>query len=320
MMKRITSLLLGLIMAAPATWGSYLDHPKAEQFIRQLVAEDGFREADVRRWLDAAEKQPKILEAIARPAERVLEWRDYRKIFLTYDRIEKGRAFLKAQQPTLERAEGTFGVPKRIITAIVGVETRYGRHKGGYRVVDALSTLAFDYPPRSAFFGKELREFFLMTREQKMDPLTVKGSYAGAMGYGQFIPSSYRRYAVDFDGDGVANILTNVEDAIGSVANYFAEHGWKKGQPVAVRVSPKTPVADEWLPGKQKPVHTLAQLKTIGITDPLGQPGDTPARLIRLEGEQGTEYWLTFHNFYVITRYNHSDMYAMAVYQLSEAY
>ncbi|RMF17952.1 MAG: lytic murein transglycosylase B [Gammaproteobacteria bacterium] len=318
-LSHLVSLILACAVSA-AVQASYLEHPRAQAFMQSLIEKDGFDEADIKRWLAAAERQQKILDAIARPAERVLEWKDYRKIFVTEDRIRKGRDFMKAQMETLDRAEHTFGVPARIITAIIGVETRYGRHRGGYRVLDALSTLAFDYPPRSAFFEKELRQFLLMTREQNMDPLMLKGSYAGAMGFGQFIPSSYRRYAVDFDGDGIADILDNVTDAIGSVANYFVEHGWQTGKPVAVRVQPAGAVPEDLLPDKQKPVHSVGDLMAAGVPNPLNVPADLPARLIRLEGADGPEYWMTFHNFYVITRYNHSDMYAMAVYQLSEAF
>ena len=248
-----------------------------------------------------------------------MEWSGYRKIFITKDRIKKGKAFLKKYHTTFERAEKTYGVPTNIIAAILGVETRYGQQKGSYRVIDALSTLAFDYPPRSKFFKSELEQVFLLAKEQKFEPLDLIGSYAGAMGYGQFIPSSYRHYAVDFDGDGVADILNNPVDAIGSIANYFAKHKWHTNETVTFQVDIENNKGeyDDLIYKSLKPKHTLANVKAVGIDVEAGLALDQLAKLQLLQGAKGEEFWVTLHNFYVITRYNHSHLYAMAVHQLA---
>lgn len=311
---------VALVIGALPSFGSasYLQDPEAQAFADKMRSEYGFEEQSLERWLSAAEKQQKIIDAISRPAEKTLEWSDYRRIFLTEDRIQGGKAFIEEHQETFARAEADLGLSRYYAAAILGVETRYGRHRGNYRVLDALATLAFDYSPRGSFFRKELEHFLLLTREQGFDPLVLKGSYAGAMGYGQFISSSYRAYAIDFDADGVADILENPTDAIGSIANYFARHGWKPGQPVAEKVT----VNDEQrklAETRLKPSRTLGDFRAAGVEVVAGLHDSAPARLLRLEGETGTEYWLTYHNFYVITRYNHSSLYAMAVMQLAQA-
>ncbi|MDX1452371.1 MAG: lytic murein transglycosylase B [Oleiphilaceae bacterium] len=297
---------------------NYLEHPEVAGFIREMVAEHEFDQASLEQLFAQAEKKQSILDAIARPAEKRLEWKGYRKIFLTEDRIAKGRAFVKEHAETLARAERELGVPPHIIAAIIGVETRYGRHKGSYRVIDALSTLAFDYPPRSKFFRKELAQALLLAREQGFEPLALKGSYAGAMGYGQFIPSSYRHYAIDFDGDKVADILDNPVDAIGSVANYFKQHKWRSGEAVAMPVSVQGKKYEGVLHDSLKLKHRVADLRAAGVTVPKGVADDKQAKLLALQGAEGLETWLALHNFYVITRYNHSHLYAMAVHQLSQ--
>ena len=212
------------------------------------------------------------------------------------------------------------------IVAIIGVETRYGRISGGYRVLDALTTLAFDYPPRASFFRGELTQYLLLAREEGRDPLWFMGSYAGAMGYGQFIPSSYRAYAVDFDGDGLRDIWTNESDAIGSVANYFSRHGWARDKPVVVRVTVTDDAADAVANESLILKRTVAELVALGVSIPpaeedsaeVGLSADEKAGLYRMALEEGTEYWLGLHNFHVITRYNHSRLYALAVHQLSQ--
>jgi membrane-bound lytic murein transglycosylase B len=212
-------------------------------------------------------------------------------------------------------------VPAEIIVAIIGVETYYGRIAGSYRVIDALSTLAFDYPPRSEFFTSELKSYLILTRQQGFDPLALKGSYAGAMGYGQFMPSSFLGYAVDFDGDGISDIWNNPVDAIGSVANYFKEHGWRQGEAVVTGATVKGEVPLQWFVQGRKnlqPEHTVAEFATAGVIADKPVPGDTLASAMQFELKNGYEYWLGFHNFYVITRYNHSAMYAMCVHQLSQ--
>lgn len=311
-----TTLVSASLLGSSLASASYADHPEAKAFIDEMVSKHQFDKKELEGIFKEAEKKESILKAISRPAEKRLEWKGYRKIFLTKDRIKKGVKFMETHADTLARAEKQFGVPAHIITAIIGVETRYGGNKGSYRVVDALSTLAFDYPPRSKFFRKELAQVFLLSKEQGFNALDLVGSYAGAMGYGQFIPSSYRHYAVDFDGDNVADILNNPVDAIGSVANYFAEHKWKSGEPVAFETTISGDV-EALTHKKLKPSHKLSELKTAGVSVPDGYEPDQIAKLQPLQGANGEENWVTLHNFYVITRYNHSHLYAMAVYQLA---
>ena len=289
------------------------------KFIEQLVAEHDFDRGYVESVLASGDTQQKILEAMRRPAEKTKAWYEYRAIFITPKRIEAGAEFLAEHQARLQRIADETGVPAEVLAAIVGVETFYGRRTGSFRVIDALGTLAFDYPPRSRFFRGELEQFFLLAREEEIDINDALGSYAGAMGPPQFIPSSYRAYAVDGDGDGRRDLLGNWDDILASVANYFVAHKWRPGEPVFF--------AGEALPGQQPPVSdnklklrdTVASLQKRGIQLNGNLPGDTPAALFDLEGENSREYWVGFHNAYVITRYNRSVMYALAVYQLSEA-
>jgi len=298
---------------------NYNENKLADELIQEMVEKHNFSQADLEPLFVSAIKKQNVLDAISRPAEKRLTWKEYRKIFLTKTRIANGVTFWEENKATLEKAEAEFGVPSEIIVAIIGVETLYGKRKGTFRVIDALSTLAFDYPPRSQFFRRELVEFLLLAREQKQDPLALTGSYAGAMGYGQFIPSSYRAYAIDYDKDGFADIWNNTEDAIGSVANYFKRHNWKTGEQVVVR-SRVQKNYDEGIVNKSlKPSMNVGELEALGFKSvkPL-KAANAPASAIRLEGEWGAEYWLGLHNFYVITRYNHSRLYAMAVWQLSQ--
>lgn len=314
--KQWLGLVVFLTLALPLS-ASYLEHPEAQSFIEYMHSEHGFARAELEPLFQGADKKQSILDAISRPAEKRLDWKAYRKIFLTEDRIKKGREFVVEHRATLERAERELGVPPHIVAAIIGVETRYGRHKGSYRVVDALSTLAFDYPPRSKFFRKELVQFLLLAREQGFSADALKGSYAGAMGYGQFIPSSYRHYAIDFDGDKVADILDNPVDAIGSVANYFKQHKWRSGEPVTMPVTASGDNFRALLHDSLKLKHSVAELREAGVNIPEVLAGESKAKLLDLNGAEGEELWLALHNFYVITRYNHSRLYAMAVYQLA---
>ena len=309
----------GCLMCLMSSANAYIENAQAQAFINMMVEKHGFKRDYLERVIGEAQRNQSILDAISRPAEKVLTWGEYRDIFVTQTRIDQGKEFMAAQNDTLQRAEDTYGVPKQIIAAILGVETRYGRHRGGYRVVDSLATLSFDYPPRSTFFASQLEAFFLLVREQKFDPLTIMGSYAGAMGYGQFIPSSYRDFAVDFDGDNVVDIIDNPVDAIGSVANYFSRHGWKKGGAVVVPAKAIDKVDSAVMNPKGRPETTVAALSALGLQEEQTLPADTKVLPIEFEGKQGVEYWLGLDNFYVITRYNHSHMYAMAVYQLSQA-
>ena len=305
--------------ASPLQAGPYNETPESCEFVREMSERYGFEAERVSAILANAQRRDSILEAISRPAEKRLEWHEYRRIFMRDERIEQGVSFLRKHQEAFERAEREYGVPASIVAAIIGVETWYGTYKGKYRVLDALATLAFDYPPRSRFFRSELAQYLLMTREQGFDPMALTGSYAGAMGYGQFISSSYRHYALDFDGDDVADILTNPVDAIGSVANYFHAHRWQTGEPVAERVSDSLPKSSPLLTGELRPTLTVTDYQQAGIIPKMDVPGDAKARALRLVGDEGSELWLTYHNFYVITRYNHSHLYAMAVHQLAGA-
>ncbi len=314
------SLLVSGVLGAFASvaQADYSNHPEAIRFTNDMVQKHGFTATEVTAWLRKAEKKQAILDAIARPAEKSKIWKDYRPIFIVPMRITNGVAFMREHQDALAKAEKEYGVPAEIIVAIIGVETNYGKNMGSYRVIDALTTLAFDYPPRAPFFRSELENYLLLTREQKHNPLEFKGSYAGAMGYGQFMPSSYRNFAVDFTGDGFTDIWNNPTDAIGSVANYFKKHGWQTGKKVVVPASlsaPRTAIAfNNIVP----PAVSVAEWKKLGVAPSVRIAKNLPAIAIEFDGANGLEYWLGLQNFYTITRYNRSPMYAMAVYQLSE--
>ena len=322
------ALLLGL--TSLALYGSvhadYADRADVQAYVAEVAAEHGFEEAELLELFGQAARKDNILESIARPAERRLEWFEYRNIFLKEPRINQGLAFWAANEATLAQAEERYGVAPEYVVAIIGVETRYGRIKGGYRVLDALTTLAFDYPPRASFFRGELTQYLLLAREEGRDPLWFTGSYAGAMGYGQFIPSSYRAYAVDFDGDGLRDIWSNESDAIGSVANYFSRHGWVPGKPVAFRVTVTDDAADAVANESLNLKRTVAELVALGVSIPpaevnsaqAGLAEEEKAGLYRMALEEGMEYWLGLNNFHVITRYNRSRLYALAVHQLSQ--
>ena len=301
----------------PATAG-YSEQPKVQAFMDDMVSKHGFSKDELTRIFEQAERRDDILELMSKPAEKRLRWFEYRKIFLTQSRIEGGVQFWEQYADILELAEAEYGVDPQVIVAIIGVETRYGKNTGRHRVLDALSTLAFDYPPRSEFFTSELEQFLILTRENDIDLLSAKGSYAGAMGYGQFIPSSYRNYAVDFDASGTRDLWNSPMDIIGSVANYFKQHGWQHGGVVA---TPATVTGDDYqtvLDLGYKPNTVLDAMRHDGITPATHLPDDLVAALMAFDQPDGPEYWLGFNNFYVITRYNHSPLYAMAVYQLSE--
>jgi len=306
----------------------YLQREQVKSLIAELVSQDQ-DEARLRDVLGGAQCQPKILKSIARPAEKTHTWATYQKIFLQESRVQKAVEFANTHAGTLSRAEQTYGVPREIILAIIGVETRYGDHMGSYRVVDALATLGYDYPPRGSFFRKQLKALFELEHHAHIDAETITGSYAGAMGYGQFIPTSYQAYAVDFDNDGVTDLVNNPVDAIGSVANYFSEHNWQPGLPVAARAHLDGTGYVSLAKKGYKPSFTLTQANNAGVTalscndDRLVSeycfdlPASTRVALLDLTGAEGAEFWLATDNFYVITRYNHSRLYAMAVLQLS---
>lgn len=286
-------------------------------FIDEMVQKHGFDRRQLDAWFKNVEFREDIIQTISRPAESK-PWHQYRPIFLQRARIEGGAEFWERNADALRRAEAQFGVPPQIIVAIIGVETRYGSHKGKHRVIDALATLAFEYPPRAKFFRSELEHYLLLTREEKLDPLEMKGSYAGAFGQPQFISSSYRRYAIDFDGDGKRDLWQNSTDAVGSVANYLKENAWERGGIVAVPATVNGTAFEALLKDGLKPVRPWKDIKAQGVAAQESLPETVPAALLAFEQEQGPEYWLGLQNFYVITRYNRSPLYAMAVYQLSE--
>ncbi|MDH3526086.1 MAG: lytic murein transglycosylase B [Gammaproteobacteria bacterium] len=303
--------------AAPGSPG-YIDHPEARAFIDEMAARHDFSRAELTAIFSQAQRREDILELMRRPAEKQLAWHEYRKIFLTQSRIDGGIAYWNQHADILSKAERELGVDAQIIVAIIGVETRYGGNTGSHRVLDALATLAFDYPPRSKFFRGELEQYLVLAHEENIDLLSTKGSYAGAMGYGQFIPSSYRHYAVDFDQDGKRDLWNSPMDIIGSVANYIHEHGWELGATVTLPASVSGDGYNAVLKQGLKPHTAMKQLQQAGITPATPLPDKTLAALITLENKDGPGYWLALNNFYVITRYNRSPLYAMAVYQLSE--
>lgn len=317
--QKITSLLLlaCLVGITPLATAALIKRSDFQTFVDDMAERHQFNPKLLTRLFADVQKRQDILDAISRPAEGK-PWYQYRPIFIKQSRIQGGVDFWQQHEATLARAEQIYGIPPQIIIAIIGVETRYGQHTGNYRVLDSLSTLAFHYPPRSSFFLSELEQFLLLAREEQIDPTSVKGSYAGAMGQPQFISSSYRRYAVDFDGDGKRDLWNNTDDVIGSVAHYFYKHGWRPGQPIAFPVEVKGKQYQRLVDKGIKPETALKQFKRHGIKVPAGYISDYDAALLEFELEQGHEYWAGLKNFYVITRYNHSALYAMAVYQLSE--
>ena len=300
---------------------NYAQREDVKQFIDEMVDQHQFDRAYLEQKFATAKRLDNVLESIAKPAEKELTWKQYRPIFVTSKRTTKGKVFIQQHRETLARAEKKYGVPVEIIAAIIGVESYYGKHTGKYTIFDSLTTLGFDYPKRSKFFKSELKQFLLLSKEENIDVDEMTGSYAGAMGMPQFISSSYRRYAVDFDGDGKRDLWNSVSDVIGSVANYFSEHGWQPGDTVVHQALVKNTsvVKGE---NKLKPYESIAQFKQQGVTmkqsPKAGFDDKQLATLLTLEGKKGDEHWLGLKNFYVITRYNHNEMYAMAVFQLSE--
>lgn len=301
---------------APVAPHPFEDKTNIDIFISEMVKEHQFDGQQLKILFDKARLQPAILDAIARPAESK-PWYDYRPIFVNRERIQGGVTFLNTHAALLAKASDQYGVPPQIMTAIIGVETRYGKQSGSYLVLDSLSTLAFNYPPRSPFFRGELKQYLLMSREENLDPLDQRGSYAGAMGMPQFIPSSFRRFAVDFDADGKRDLWTNYADVIGSIGNYFEKHGWRSWEPIATRVQVEGDKYQAFIDDSPKPRHDVADLRKAGVLFPDDVSEQFKGSLIMLESNSGPEYWVVWHNFYVITRYNRSKLYAMSVYQLA---
>lgn len=319
MPKPLLCALLSLFCAQPAVVPAqdYQGYEELQAVAAQLEHDGIYAPGELQALFADVHRQPQVLTAIAKPAESK-EWKDYRPLFLTPERLQAGLAFWREHADTLAKAEAEFGVPAEMILGILGVETKYGVNKGRIRVVDALATLAFDYPPRGPFFRKELREFLLLAKEQGLDPLTTYGSYAGAMGYSQFIPSSWRNLAIDYDGDGKRDLINSPVDAIGSIANYFQKNGWQPSEPVTIKARITNQDYDNAVTEELKVTKTIGELAQKGLESadsPL--PPALSASAIRLYGAKGNEFWLTFNNFYVITRYNRSKLYAMAAWQLA---
>lgn len=303
--------------------GDFANNPNAQQFIDKMVNKHGFDRQQLQEILSQAKRLDSVLRlmdnqapttSVKPPSGPNGAWLRYRKKFITPDNVQDGVVFWNQYEDALNRAWQVYGVPPEIIVGIIGVETRWGRVMGKTRILDALATLSFNYPRRAEYFSGELETFLLMARDEQDDPLNLKGSFAGAMGYGQFMPSSYKQYAVDFSGDGHINLWDPV-DAIGSVANYFKAHGWVKGDQVAVMANGQAP----GLPNGFKTKYSISQLAAAGLTpqQPLGN--HQQASLLRLDVGTGYQYWYGLPNFYTITRYNHSTHYAMAVWQLGQA-
>ncbi len=303
--------------------GDFANNPNAQQFIDKMVNKHGFDRQQLQEILSQAKRLDSVLRlmdnqapttSVKPPSGPNGAWLRYRKKFITPDNVQNGVVFWNQYEDALNRAWQVYGVPPEIIVGIIGVETRWGRVMGKNRILDALATLSFNYPRRAEYFSGELETFLLMARDEQDDPLNLKGSFAGAMGYGQFMPSSYKQYAVDFSGDGHINLWDPV-DAIGSVANYFKAHGWVKGDQVAVMANGQAP----GLPNGFKTKYSISQLAAAGLTpqQPLGN--HQQASLLRLDVGTGYQYWYGLPNFYTITRYNHSTHYAMAVWQLGQA-
>jgi len=309
-------LALALLAGLTPTYADIADRPDVAAFIQEIAVRRHLDAAELSKLFRQAEIQPKIIDAMNRPAESK-PWWEYRKILLTEAHVQGGVAFWQQNRAALDEAASRYGVAPEMIVAIIGAESRYGQVLGNYRVIDALSTLAFEYPRRSEYFRKELEEYLLMCKEENIDPAQVRGSYAGAMGMPQFMPSSYRLYAADLDGDHKRNIWTNPPDAIASVANYFAHSGWRKNEPAALPAKIVGEGFKRLLDGGASE-NSIAQLRGLGVEALAPVPDHERAKLLALETQSGPEYWLVLHNFSVITRYNHSPLYAMAVFQLSK--
>ena len=292
---------------------------RVANFVDYAVRTHGVDADRVRQVLAQAQVRQSILDAMARPAERTRTWAEYRPIFLNDARIRGGRDFHARHRAALDRIAAESGVPAEYIVAIIGVETSYGGFTGNHRIVDAIYTLAFDHAPRAPFFAAELGHLFALERDEPtLDVTSLRGSYAGAMGLGQFMPSSYRLWAKDGDGDGHRNLIDNLDDVFASIANYFVVHGWERGGPVVARAT-RDPGAEDFKPETVDPVHRLEDLAARGYRPQPGEPVAEGATLLSMEGAAGPEYWLGYRNFFVITRYNRSPMYALAVHQLAQA-
>ncbi|MGH9460012.1 MAG: lytic murein transglycosylase B [Vicinamibacteria bacterium] len=316
---RCAAALIAFSLLAPSGTDagsvSRVSNREVQLFIESMAEKHGFDAVSLEGLFNQARFEPRVLDTMTKSAGRKT-WDDYRVLFVNGDHIQRGVRFWDENADALAKARESYGVPEELITAIIGIETHYGKNTGRFRVLDALTTLAFQYPPRAETFLAELEQYLLLTREEQISPLEARGSYAGAMGIAQFMPGSYRYFAVDFDGDGRRDLFDNIADAIGSVANYLSRHGWRAGERTVVRAR----VAGEhYLPYANSGLelnHLVAQWKWLGVTPTEDVLGNEAAMLFSLTRPAGPEYWLGLNNFYVITRYNRSSYYAMAVHEL----
>ncbi len=309
--------LLLTVVVMPV-FADYSEHPKAVEMINQLVTKHNFTVDEIKSILAKANTEQRILDSMANAAEKTKTWKQYRASFVKQHRVNQGVIFLDKHRLTFDRVEEKYGVPREIITAILGVETNYGNYTGNANVLDALATLAFEHPRRSKYFTSELKEYILLCREHAWQAEQQKGSYAGAMGMSQFMPSNYRSLAVDGNGDGMIDLFDPI-DAIYSIANYFVRHGWQSGQAIASRASVSIGFDDSVMGKGLKPNRTIAELDVAGYHAQDKVDAATKARVIRFNDDDGDEFWLGYKNFYVISRYNPRSKYAMAVYHLSQA-
>jgi peptidoglycan lytic transglycosylase B len=323
LLLQITLLACAPALAQPATQTAAerfdLQRPEIVAFIKEVTEHDGLRRRDVRRLLKEARPQPKIIDMMNRPIEKVAPWWEYREHFVDSERVSDGAQFWADHRDSLERVAAEYQVPPEYVVAILGVETRYGRVTGHYRVLDALATLAFDYPPRQHYFAGELAQFLVLAKENQLDPLTTTGSYAGAMGAPQFMPSAYRRYAVAAGSDQRRDLWGDWDDILASVANFLHENGWKPGEPVLAETRLDPAASFHVEPHSLEPNETVDSLGAHGVKVELEVSPATPALLILAEQPDGPAYRVGFHNFYVLTRYNASARYAMAVHDLAQA-
>jgi membrane-bound lytic murein transglycosylase B len=315
------NLFLVLLCIPSMAQASYAARPEVQAFVDDLAKRHGFVKGELKRVFARVQRVDPVLEAIARPAERVKSWEEYRALLITERRIAEGVEFVQKYHRALERAERKYGVPPQYVAAIIGVETFYGRNTGNWRVVDALTTLAFDYPPRSGFFKSELESYLLMAREAGIDVFSVRGSYAGAIGIPQFMPSSARRYAVDFDGNGRIDLQKSRWDAIGSVANFLKVHGWQRDADVLVEARVTGEAWRAFVDGRFEPKHSMVELRQAGVEFDSPEPAGATGALVELPSagaERPPDYRIGLRNFYVITRYNRSALYAAAVADLAK--
>lgn len=319
-MTRICILAVSLLAFFSSAHANYAERPEVQEFVREVAERHGFVERELLFLFSRVRRTEPVLDAIKPPPPKARSWEEYRGNFVNERRIAAGVEFWRKHRRALERAEKLYGVAPQYVVAIIGVETLYGRNAGRWRVVDALTTLAFDYPPRAPYFRSELEHYLLLSRERNTDVFSVRGSYAGAIGIPQFMPSSTRRFAVDFDGNGQVDLRRSPSDAIGSVANFLREHGWVPGGEVLLEARVNGEAWRRLADGSVDPKHVLRDLRAAGVEFPDSQEDSKQAALVELETpERPSDYRIGLQNFYVLTRYNRSAFYATAVHDLAQA-